>query len=194
MEGILQQFIKKFNANPTLSIEKPLSITPWYFRTNDASNLIPKGKNLPTKRMAKSLYNALLKYFDNPFEKQDIFQTHKSHSASRGIKIHTALTNYTDTQWMQWIYVLDTKLQNDNFQCIASTDCRMQRGAWLQQMLRRTYKPIHPENAAPYVLTCEIVLKESKIVNIHWMVEYQNTEIPHATFKTAGVLTEVFNF
>lgn len=193
MEGILQNFIKKFSTNPTLAVEKPLSITPWYFRANESFNYNTHIHKLHSQRMGKRLLNALQKYFDNPFDKQDIFQSCKSPTEARGIKIHTAFTPYSDKHWMQWIYTIDTKLQNGDFQCIVSTDCRMQRGTWLQQTLKRSYKPIRPENAAPYVLVCEIILKESKIVNIHWFVEYQNTEIPHATFETASVLTDVFS-
>ncbi len=191
MEGILQQFINKFNANPTLSVEKPLSITPWYFRSNEVPNTAKNA--LQSKRMGKFLFNAIQKYFDNPFAKQDVFQTHKAHNQSRGLKIHTAFTPYSDAQWMQWIYDIDAKLQNENFQCVASTDARMQRGAWLQQTLKRSYRPIHPENTAPYVLNCEIILKESNIVNIHWMVEYQNTDIPHATFVTSAILCDALH-
>ena len=193
MEGILQQFIKKFSTNPTLAIEKPLSITPWYFEARESFSYNTSKNKLLTQRMGKRLFNALQKYFDNPFEKQDIFQSYKSLTAARGIKIHTAFTPYSDTQWMQWVYAVDTKLQNGDFQCIVSTDCRMKRGTWMQQTLRRTYKPIRSENGLPYVLSCEIILKESKIVNIHWLVEYQNPEIPHATFETATVLTDVFS-
>lgn len=193
MEGILQQFIKKFGTNSALAIEKPLSITPWYFRAYESFNYNAVNNKLHSKRMGKRLSNSLQKYFDNPFDKQDIFQSYKILNEARGIKIHTAFTPYTDKHWMQWIYAIDTKLQNGDFQCVLSTDSKMQRGVWLQQTLKRSYKPIRPENESPYVLNCEIILKESKIVNIHWLVEYQNTEIPHATFQTASILLDVFS-
>lgn len=187
MADIFLHFKNKFNRNPELVAVEPMIQQSLAMTEAEVGNY-EQWKNSPNHI---SLINWLREQFmmsqndsSHIHDGIDLFST----SATKGFRLHPALTRYSDNSVRHLFNYLKEQIQKENYRITLADTRIFGRGYWNETIHRYILKPESDMGYAFAQITLELLLKDDKLVNLKMDACVPNTDLPRPSDDFAEMM------
>jgi hypothetical protein len=194
MADIFTHFRAKLKDNPTLSnIGKPKSHRP-IRRTAEETRDFDKWKASTRQiSMLTWLREQLMTYQSAPTKTHDGIDFIAS-PASKGFRLHPALTRFPDTAVVHLFDYLKEQLMAIDYTLTTSDSRLFKRDYWDETIERYILKPQNAQNTEGSLfseITIELILKDNHLCQLRMNAYVPNTDMPRQTGDFADLMQAI---